>query len=933
MIGLLLAAMAGQAQEIKQRIALQRSQPLAPSNIAVMYIDGKSPQDLIPYKDTAGRRVTPALSPDGQTLCFSEQAGAHYQLFLWRLDDTNTAIGAPIQLTKDDTADAKFPSWSPDGKRLAYLSTDTTGKTSLRLVDVDGLNDKELLEVVNYNSATPSWGNNGEWVLFVDKIGDHLGLRQMPATGGMVQDIRPQSTITAASYSPDGAKIAALIRRPDGMTDLWVLNPPGVTGDNVCGKISGGRDVAWLNAQTIIFSAAKVGDKTGNAFWKVDTRNNLPSSFTGFFFNAKEISFFSVQKVNPLAESWTVADINNAAGPGTGIPRERLPQGEVTIVRPYADSTVRGIVPIKIIAQQTATSIVVRINGQFIYSTQLNRSTEDVTRLTFNWDTQELADIEPTRGAGLPEVYQDPGATKKPQLLRYPDGDYTLTVQALERDTGEIDRLLYTDSIKITLRNTIPNSELTGNILLRYQYREVDPFENFDLHGEGTLYGPDLQSVSTLNAKFNAQLRRTLVDTRPNGNFDLRTSIRLLSQSDVYPFTFGPNIMFNSFSGKPDLPEAYASALYSISPSGELAVVPQRLKKIYLPLAQVGLTFSTTPIKVGVSWPGQIWLVNDLLGRQGMQVQVDNTAEGLEWMGNRKTIRIRSDIRQDDLNPLGTFQLPLEPATDVPGNFDRSVPQKSGLKVSKAEGKRYTWFDYERNQIVRVEDFILYTFPLANVPILQQITVPRGATGTTPNGGNQPGYTRVPGANQSGVYAPAGGGDVPSSRLSPGGYVPPGSYQPGNAPMPGAAGGYAPMPGTVGGDLPPSRLAPGGYAPMPGAAGNYAPMPDGTGGYAPIPGAAGGYAPIPGAPGGYAPVPGYGQPGGNDVPPSRFGPGVNQPGISQPGVTPPPFGGTQPSTSGSITANPNAPKPRTGSGYYLVRWSYLLPQDVLEEVK
>ena len=93
-VGLLLAATAAQAQEVIQRIALQRSLPLAPSNIAVMYIDGKSPRDLIPQKDTAGRRVTPALSPDGQTLCFSEQVGNHYQLFLWRLDETNTAVGS-----------------------------------------------------------------------------------------------------------------------------------------------------------------------------------------------------------------------------------------------------------------------------------------------------------------------------------------------------------------------------------------------------------------------------------------------------------------------------------------------------------------------------------------------------------------------------------------------------------------------------------------------------------------------------------------------------------------------------------------------------------------------------------------------------------------------------------------------------------------------
>ncbi|MHB0935127.1 MAG: TolB family protein [Armatimonadota bacterium] len=896
LIGLLLTAAAALAQTTRQRIALQRFIPLAPSNILVMYRDGQSPQDLIQHKDITGKRITPALSPDGQTLAFGAQAGAHFQLFTWRLDEENNAVGSPVQLTRDSKADAKFPTWSPDGTKIAFLSTNESGKTTLRMINRDGTGLKVLLDV-NYNNSSPSWKNDGQSLLFIDKIDGRPVLRLIPVLGGMVVDIRPKDTITAACFSPDGAKIAALIRRKDGLSDLWILAQSGVTGNIAVKGITGGSSIAWPDQQTIIFNAIKVdGQKAGNAFYAMSTKDRSLRSFTGYS-DAKQVTHFSVQKVSPLDESLSVADIDDATGGNT--PRERVPQGPVTIIRPFPDTQVRGVVPVKIIAQKRVNSIVLRINDQFTYTTELEASDDEVSRVTFNWDTQQLASIEPSRGSGIPAIYQD--RNKKVQLRRYPDDIYTITVLALERDNQGHDQMIGKDSIKITVQNAIPDNELPGNITLRYQYREAEPDEEFLLQGEGTLFGAELLSIADLNATFNARIRRSLVDIRPNGNYDLRTSLRASGPTDSYPLTFGLKAVTR-------VPEEDVSALYTISPTGDLSVVPQMRERVFMPLAQIGLTFPGTAVQIGSQWQGQMWVVSELLGREGLQVRTNNIVDGVEWIGDHRTIRIRSDYRLDSQNNI----LPMSPTMQAPGNYDSMLSvQRNGLKIADAAGVRYTWYDYDRNQIVRMEDFLLYTFPLANVtPVATTPVAPLNPANVPSPGGYAPapgGYAPAPGgyAPAPGGYAPAPGGYAPGMQLDPADTPPPGVYG-----MP--PGAYGMPPGAMTG---PDDIMPPGISMAPGGGGRMANK-------AGMPGA-NNFPPGAAIPPGMAFPPGMTLPPGmGNTPPNYMPPGAYTPpaGVTPPTGTTPPRTGTTPPRTGYTQ-----PKPRSGNGYYLVRWSYLVP--------
>src|SRR5690348_12143747 len=85
----------------------------------------------------------PQISPDGRLVAFTVQtidvpANKKPQQ-IWVV---TTEGGSPAQLTHDGQANSR-PRWSPDSKRLAYIS-DRSGSSQVWLMDPDGGNAKQV---------------------------------------------------------------------------------------------------------------------------------------------------------------------------------------------------------------------------------------------------------------------------------------------------------------------------------------------------------------------------------------------------------------------------------------------------------------------------------------------------------------------------------------------------------------------------------------------------------------------------------------------------------------------------------------------------------------------------------------------------------------------------------------------------------------------
>ncbi len=724
---LLAWATCGVAQDVKDRIAFQRDGlHAAPTNIVVMFADGSEPKDLnTDTKELAGARITPSLAPDGHTLAFAAKVGNQYKLYSWPLNDQNEAVGEPHRLTMNDDTTDKFPVWSPDGRTLAYVAFDTTGKkTTLRIIGADGAGMKVLADI-NYTAA-PAWKPDGQSLLYIDLVNSKPALRSVMTSGGLPIPIRDSAAIFGACYAPDGQSIAALMRNDDGTSDLWVIPYMGIGGKKIVSKVSGGRSVNWYQPDTILFNATKVGTQVGKGLWKVGTTGAGLTAIPGYA-NPSQIANFTAQKGDANGVP-AAADPFGAPGPNAPAAGDNVPTGPITITRPLDAASVRGTVNIKMIAQKTIASLVLRIGDEFAYATTVAASDDETAQLTYAWDTQAFQEIDPTRKDGLPARYT--------QLLRYPDGDYTLRVLGMDKDGNKVAE----NSVKVTVANGLADTEMPPNLSLKLRFPDGGGDDHFLVHGEGSLFGVSAHDYPALVATLDAQIRRNIIEVKQNGNAEIRTSLRELH--GALPLNYGLKIS--------DVPESDTSALYTLTPYGELSVIPQLRQRIFLPLSQITLPLPSTPVSVGYQWTAQMRVVVDLLDRSATQVRANNTLDGLEYINGKRTVRIRSEL---NIDPIEGADLATSPTPTTPGlrGAKMTTPTAGGggmvgmptgmpngaasgvvsttppIKPTATAGVRYTWFDIERDTIVRVEDLYLYTFPS------------RGATSTGDAGGATPG--------------------------------------------------------------------------------------------------------------------------------------------------------------------------------------------------
>ncbi len=232
------------------------------------------------------------------------------------------------RLTNNPSSDYS-PSWSPDGKRIAFVSdrdghVDANGwlTAEIYVMDDDGGNPQNLTNNPS-DDRTPSWSPDGKRIVFSSDrdmgkgeaahnveiyVMDADGKNQQRLTKNLTEDKDP-------SWSPDGERIVFRARRPghfigeDGITyEIYVMDADGQNEQRLTENRVFDEDPSWSpDGKRIVFWSNREADIENTEIYAMDADGGNPQNLTNNpHGDANPAWFNSPFSVSPSGKKFTM---------------------------------------------------------------------------------------------------------------------------------------------------------------------------------------------------------------------------------------------------------------------------------------------------------------------------------------------------------------------------------------------------------------------------------------------------------------------------------------------------------------------------------------------------------------------------------------------------------------------------------------------------
>src|SRR6476646_6301122 len=216
-------------------------------NIFLMNADGSGIVNLTKTKNPIVN-FEPAISPDGSEVVYMRQDSGGQDL--WRVG----ADGSSPQNLTEAVGEETSPEFSADGTKIAYVGTgpkpccDPEYNNDIWVMDADGSNQTQLTKTdFPRQNLSPTWSPDGTKIAYsTTEASGENGFHVVNAGGGGDSGPLPSGSPVSSlnlAWSPDGTKIAY---QPMA-GGLWVMNPDGTGAAPLVGN-TGAAYPSWAPA-------------------------------------------------------------------------------------------------------------------------------------------------------------------------------------------------------------------------------------------------------------------------------------------------------------------------------------------------------------------------------------------------------------------------------------------------------------------------------------------------------------------------------------------------------------------------------------------------------------------------------------------------------------------------------------------------------------
>ena len=195
----------------------------------------------------------PAWSPDGKRITFVSYRDLKQipgrgvirgEIYVMNADGTN-----PINLTRSVERAESVSSWSPDGKQIAFTSAelfnaDLLANSDIFVMDADGGNP---INLTNHDALdqTPDWSPDGLRIAFTSLRDANWEIYVMNADGtNPINLTNHPAKDGRPDWSPDGNQIAFTSDR-DGNLEVHVMNADGTNPINLTNHPAEDNHASW----------------------------------------------------------------------------------------------------------------------------------------------------------------------------------------------------------------------------------------------------------------------------------------------------------------------------------------------------------------------------------------------------------------------------------------------------------------------------------------------------------------------------------------------------------------------------------------------------------------------------------------------------------------------------------------------------------------